>query len=159
ARAALRIGPDEPLVAHPEVEAVAVDLLHVRQRQCEAAHVVGIGHRGFLPDRTTSIRSSQDRAGASPWAASGEVADSDGMSESGPALHMLNLMEGDMPASLDFYRRLGVAVPDGDDAVGAHVELCLPSGFSLELDTAESARLWHAGWRADPASAHVVVGF
>jgi hypothetical protein len=33
------------------------------------------------------------------------------------------------------------------------------SGFSLELDTAESARLWHAGWRADPASATVVLGF
>jgi Glyoxalase/Bleomycin resistance protein/Dioxygenase superfamily len=27
------------------------------------------------------------------------------------------------------------------------------------LATAESARLWHAGWRADPASATVVLGF
>jgi hypothetical protein len=35
----------------------------------------------------------------------------------------------------------------------------MPGGFSLELDTAESARLWHAGWRADPASARVVLGF
>ena len=35
----------------------------------------------------------------------------------------------------------------------------MPGGFSLELDTAESARLWHAGWRADPASAGVVIGF
>lgn len=26
-------------------------------------------------------------------------------------------------------------------------------------DTAESARLWHAGWRANPASARVVLGF
>jgi Glyoxalase/Bleomycin resistance protein/Dioxygenase superfamily len=35
----------------------------------------------------------------------------------------------------------------------------MPGGFSLELDTAESARLWHAGWRADPAGAKVVLGF
>ena len=28
----------------------------------------------------------------------------------------------------------------------------MPSGFSLELDTAESAAVWHAGWRADPGS-------
>jgi hypothetical protein len=35
----------------------------------------------------------------------------------------------------------------------------MPGGFSLELDTAESARLWHAGWLADPASVGVVIGF
>lgn len=34
-----------------------------------------------------------------------------------------------------------------------------PGGFSLEPGTAESARLWHAGWRADPASTGVVLGF
>ena len=30
---------------------------------------------------------------------------------------------------------------------------------SIELDTAASARLWHAGCRTDPASASVVIGF
>ena len=39
------------------------------------------------------------------------------------------------------------------------MQLKMPGGFSLELDTAESARLWHVGWRADPASAQVVLGF
>ncbi len=39
------------------------------------------------------------------------------------------------------------------------MQLRIPGGFSLELDTAESARRWHAGWRADPASAQVVLGF
>jgi len=33
ARPALGIGPDEPLAAHPEVEAVAVDLFHPGQGQ------------------------------------------------------------------------------------------------------------------------------
>lgn len=81
------------------------------------------------------------------------------MSDTPPDLHMLNLVVGDMPASLDFYRRLGVAVPDGGDAAAAHVQLRMPGGFSLELDTAESARLWHAAWRAAPAIPAVVIGF
>jgi catechol 2,3-dioxygenase-like lactoylglutathione lyase family enzyme len=73
-------------------------------------------------------------------------------------LHMLNLVVDDMAASLDFYRRLGVEVPDRDP-VGGHLQVRMPGGFSLELDTAESARTWHAGWRADPASVRAVLGF
>jgi uncharacterized glyoxalase superfamily protein PhnB len=72
---------------------------------------------------------------------------------------MLNLVVADMAASLDFYRRLGIAAPEGQHAAGAHVQLTMPGGFSLELDTAESARLWHAGWRADPTGVRVVIGF
>ena len=81
------------------------------------------------------------------------------MSDNPPDLHMLNLVVTDMAASLDFYRRLGVAVPGGQDTAGAHVELRMPGGFSLELDTTEWARPWHAGCRADPAGVSVVVGF
>jgi catechol 2,3-dioxygenase-like lactoylglutathione lyase family enzyme len=81
------------------------------------------------------------------------------VSESPPDLHMLNLVVGDMPASLEFYRRLGVVAPDSEGMPGAHVQLKMPGGFSLELDTAESARLWHAAWRIDPASVGVVIGF
>lgn len=81
------------------------------------------------------------------------------MSDSPPDLHMLNLVVEDMAASLDFYRRLGIAVPRAEDAAGPHVQLRMPGGFSLELDKAESARLWHAAWRADPASVSVVIGF
>ncbi len=72
---------------------------------------------------------------------------------------MVNVIVGDMPASLDFYGRLGLEPPDGDGVPDTHVELMTTGGISLELDTAESARLWHAGWRAGPASARVVIGF
>ena len=65
---------------------------------------------------------------------------------------MLNMVVGDMAASLDFYQRLGIAVPGPADGVGGHVQLKMPGGFSLELDTADSVRLWHAGWRADPVT-------
>jgi catechol 2,3-dioxygenase-like lactoylglutathione lyase family enzyme len=70
---------------------------------------------------------------------------------------MLNVVVRDMAASVDFYRRLGAGVPE--EASGPHTQLPLPGGFSLELDTAESVRLWHAGWRTDPAGVSVVLGF
>jgi uncharacterized glyoxalase superfamily protein PhnB len=72
---------------------------------------------------------------------------------------MLNLVVGDIEASLEFYRRLGAVGPDGPDVTGGHAQLRMPGGFSLELDDAESARLWHAAYRSDPASADVVIGF
>jgi len=72
---------------------------------------------------------------------------------------MLNLVVADMAASLAFYRRLGIAVPKSQDAAAAHVQLRMPGALSLELDAAESARIWHAGWRADPAGVRVVIGF
>jgi catechol 2,3-dioxygenase-like lactoylglutathione lyase family enzyme len=81
------------------------------------------------------------------------------MSDAAPDLHMLNLVVDDMAASIEFYRRLGVAAPSGDDTPGVHAQLRMPGGISLELDTAESARVWHAGWRADPASVGMVIGF
>jgi uncharacterized glyoxalase superfamily protein PhnB len=76
-----------------------------------------------------------------------------------PDLHMLNVVVRDMAASVEFYRRLGIAVPDDLDGTVDHAQLRMPSGFSLELDTAESARIWHAGWRADPGSVRIVIGF
>lgn len=79
------------------------------------------------------------------------------MTDATPDLHMLNLVVGDMEASLDFYRRLGVHVPE--EAAAPHAQLHQQGGFSLELDTAESARLWHAGYRSDPAGVRVVLGF
>jgi catechol 2,3-dioxygenase-like lactoylglutathione lyase family enzyme len=81
------------------------------------------------------------------------------MSDGASDLHMLNVVVRDMAATVQFYRRLGVAVPDDVDPSGVHVQLKMASGFSLELDTAESAQVWHAGWRADPGSVRVVIGF
>lgn len=81
------------------------------------------------------------------------------MRENTADLHMLNVIVSDMTAALGFYRRLGLEVPPQVDPAAAHVQLRMPGGFSLELDTADSARLWHAGWRDDPASASVVIGF
>ena len=81
------------------------------------------------------------------------------MTDSQPDLHMLNLVVGDVEASAEFYRRLGAAGPGSVTATGGHAQLRMPGGFSLELDDAESARLWHAAFRSDPASVTVVIGF
>lgn len=81
------------------------------------------------------------------------------MSDAPPDLHMLNVVVDDMAASIDFYRRVGVDTAPTVDPSGGHAQLRMPGGFSLELDTADSARVWHAGWRADPASVGVVIGF
>jgi uncharacterized glyoxalase superfamily protein PhnB len=81
------------------------------------------------------------------------------MTRKPPDLRMLNLIVKDTAASIDFYRRLGVEIPAPDEGWGMHAQLPMPDGFSLELDTAESAQIWHAGWRADPSSTSVVVGF
>ncbi len=81
------------------------------------------------------------------------------MSNGGPDLRMLNLIVKDVAASADFYRRLAGAEPERAEGEHSHLELPMPSGFSLELDAADSVRLWHAGWRADPSSTNVVVGF
>lgn len=72
---------------------------------------------------------------------------------------MLNVVVSDMAASVEFYRRLGAALVEGGPTEGPHVQLRTPNGFSLELDTEASVRIWHAGWRSDPASVRVVVGF
>jgi len=47
------------------------------------------------------------------------------MSDPSPDLHMLNVVVGDMAASLEFYRRLGIDVPDGEDD-SPHVQV--PAG-------------------------------
>ena len=79
------------------------------------------------------------------------------MSSEPPKLAQLNLVVGDLRASLDFYRHLGAGGAETES--GPHAGLSLPGGFTLEMDTVESSRMWQAGVRADPASGRVVIGF
>ena len=65
-----------------------------------------------------------------------------------PALKLdqINLVVGDMAATAAFYRLLGVELPE-DAAVHAEAKF---ESLSFELDDPDSARWWHAGWRATP---------
>src|SRR5687768_10754724 len=71
-------------------------------------------------------------------------------------LKQVNLIVADMTATLAFYRRLGVDLPDGvetevGDGVDDHVEVPMPGGAILEFDSPASATLWHPSWQPDPA--------
>ncbi|REF95409.1 putative lactoylglutathione lyase [Asanoa ferruginea] len=65
----------------------------------------------------------------------------------GPMPGQVNLVVGDLAASLAFYRLLGWdATP-----TGPHAEFAFPNGLSVELDEVESVRLWNSG--SPPAQA------
>jgi catechol 2,3-dioxygenase-like lactoylglutathione lyase family enzyme len=74
----------------------------------------------------------------------------------GVRVAQVTLVVGSTAASAEFYRRLGLAVPD--DEPGVHVEIPQAAApISLELDAVESAGLWNASWRAGTGT-NVIVG-
>jgi catechol 2,3-dioxygenase-like lactoylglutathione lyase family enzyme len=84
-----------------------------------------------------------------------------------PVFNQVNIVSGDTAASLAFYRRLGVALPDQNvwrTDTGIHHVNAVPSNASesvhLDLDSVAFARLWNEGWRDRPdLRGRVVVGF
>jgi len=59
----------------------------------------------------------------------------------------VGIVVSDMGKTLDFYRRLGLAVPVGADDE-PHVEVELGGGMRLLFDTEATVRSFHPGWRA-----------
>ena len=54
----------------------------------------------------------------------------------------------DMDAAIDFYRRLGLDVPDGGSHDGIrHVEIEMAGGVHFDLDNETLARVYNAEWR------------
>jgi predicted lactoylglutathione lyase len=84
-----------------------------------------------------------------------------------PILDQINLVCGDVGASVAFYRRLGVEIqeariwrmPTGPHHVSA-AEQSSDKSIDFDLDSVEFARLWNTGWkdRAD-LRGRVVIGF
>ena len=73
-----------------------------------------------------------------------------------PIFDQLNLVVSDMQATVTFYRRLGLEIPDTDPAFQAHHRSArLPSGVDLDFDSTEFARHWDHGWHDGRA----VIGF
>lgn len=68
------------------------------------------------------------------------------MSES-PVPDQFNLVVTDMEATVAFYRRLGLSVPDTDPTFQAHHRSArLPGGIDLDFDSVAFARHWNRGW-------------
>ena len=84
------------------------------------------------------------------------------MSDDKPVLNQLNLVVRDMEAAVRFYRRLGLAIPDlaVTRSGGHHLEIEMPNGMSLELDSMALAKAYNAGWReATGGGCRSVIGF
>jgi catechol 2,3-dioxygenase-like lactoylglutathione lyase family enzyme len=64
-----------------------------------------------------------------------------------PVLDQFNLVVSDMEASVAFYRRLGVTIPDTTpDWQLHHRNGEAPGGLAFDLDSSAFARKWDAGW-------------
>jgi catechol 2,3-dioxygenase-like lactoylglutathione lyase family enzyme len=78
-----------------------------------------------------------------------------------PGFDQVNIIAGDFARSLAFYRRLGVALPEAENAEALfHANGKTPIGIRFELDTPHFAQFWNKGWvgRADLVG-RVVLGF
>ncbi len=77
-----------------------------------------------------------------------------------PILNQFNLVVSDMEATVAFYRRLGLTIPDVDGAwPNNHRSATTPGGIALDFDTVEFAREWDQGWTARTGGSMGVLGF
>jgi uncharacterized glyoxalase superfamily protein PhnB len=69
-----------------------------------------------------------------------------------PVLNQVNLVVKDLPTSVAFYRRVGLAVAEIPLPEWAphHATAVMPNGVRLEIDSLEFARQWDPGWRDRP---------
>ena len=82
-----------------------------------------------------------------------------------PVLDQINLVCGDFSASIEFYRRLGVDIPEdriwhtptGGHHAGAAEE---SADIDFDLDSTAFAQVWNAGWKGrTDLKGRVVIGF
>ena len=84
-----------------------------------------------------------------------------------PILDQVNLVCGDVEASVAFYRRLGVEISDERiwcTATGAHhvsaADDVADRAVAFDLDSTAFAQRWNAGWKGQPnLKGRVVIGF
>jgi catechol 2,3-dioxygenase-like lactoylglutathione lyase family enzyme len=84
-----------------------------------------------------------------------------------PVLNQINLICGDVDASIAFYRRLGVDITDAQiwrTPTGAHhvsaADQPADRAITLDFDSTAFAQQWNAGWKGRTnLSGRIVVGF
>ena len=65
-------------------------------------------------------------------------------------LNAVGIVASDMARSLDFYRRLGLDVPDTPHA--GHVDIALLNGWRLMLDSEDEMRKFLPDWVSQPGN-------
>ncbi|MHB8464518.1 MAG: VOC family protein [Acidimicrobiales bacterium] len=74
-----------------------------------------------------------------------------------PVLNQFNLVVTDMEATVAFYRRLGLVIPETEPQwAGSHRTAETPGGLDLDFDSTEFVKVWDQGWRDDKMG---VLGF
>src|SRR5690348_9820184 len=74
-------------------------------------------------------------------------------------LDHINLVVGELAASMKFYRRLGVEIPEPPSG-SFHVECASDDMLEFALDTERFASFWNQGWAGrDDLKGRVVIGF
>ena len=86
------------------------------------------------------------------------------MSHQQPTLNLLDLVVRDIDASVEFYRRLGLDIPESAiwrTASGAHhVDMHLPNGFGLHFDSVALTKIFDRGWSERAATGtKTIIGF
>ena len=81
-----------------------------------------------------------------------------------PVLDQLNLIDRDIARSINFYRAIGLEIPDDTvwrTATGPHhVEIKTANGFEFALDSEALAAVYDAGWRKfEGKGDRAVIGF
>jgi catechol 2,3-dioxygenase-like lactoylglutathione lyase family enzyme len=79
--------------------------------------------------------------------------------EDRPVLDQVNLVVRDMPATVDFYRRLGLTLPDQGPWNSYHRSAETPEGLDLDFDSADFAPKWNEGFPGLGSGGTVVLGF
>ena len=77
-----------------------------------------------------------------------------------PILNQFSLVVTDMEATVAFYRRLGLTIPDADPAwPDVHRSVRMVGGIDLDFDTVEFAHQWDQGWTGGAGGGMGVLGF
>jgi catechol 2,3-dioxygenase-like lactoylglutathione lyase family enzyme len=80
-----------------------------------------------------------------------------------PKLDQINIVSRDPEASMVFYRRLGMSIPEQRvwrTATGAHHITAQRDDFDVDIDSTAFAQIWNSGWKGrDDLAGRVVVGF
>jgi catechol 2,3-dioxygenase-like lactoylglutathione lyase family enzyme len=67
-----------------------------------------------------------------------------------PTSTVLQIFANDVQRSLEFYRLLGLDIPESNES---HVAVALPGGNTLSFDTEDTIAGMHPGWAPPPSTA------
>ena len=71
-------------------------------------------------------------------------------------LDQVNIVVTDMETSVEFYRLLGLDIPDTDPAWQSHHRTAVSEGLDIDLDSEAFARKWNGGSKGASANSSVL---